>query len=81
MLGGRTLFDVLDLVATTIMLPVGGFLIAIFAGWVLTHGEKEAEIKRVENAFHFYDIWHVLIKYVTPIALLLVLLYTTGILG
>ena len=81
LLGGRTLFDLLDLLATTIMLPLGGFLIAVFAGWVLTHGEKEAEIKQVENTFHFYDIWHVLIKYVTPVALLLVLLYSTGILG
>lgn len=76
---GRNIFDVLDMLATNFMLPVGGFCIAVFAGWVLTHGEKEAEIKRVENAFHFYDIWHVLIKYVTPVALLIVLLYTTGV--
>ncbi|MCP4715950.1 MAG: sodium-dependent transporter, partial [Deltaproteobacteria bacterium] len=48
---------------------------------VLTHGEKESEIKRMENTFHFYDIWHVLIKYVTPIALLIVFLYTSGLLG
>jgi NSS family neurotransmitter:Na+ symporter len=79
--GNKTVFDLLDLLATNYMLPIGGLFIAIFAGWVLTHGEKEAEIKRVENAFHFYDIWHVLIKYVTPIALIIVLLYTTGLLS
>jgi NSS family neurotransmitter:Na+ symporter len=67
------------MLATNIMLPVGGFFIAIFAGWVLTHGEKEAEIKRVENAFHFYDIWHVLIKYIAPVALFIVLLASIGI--
>lgn len=77
---GKNIFDQLDILATNFLLPVGGFLIAVFAGWVLTHGEKEAEIKRVENAFHFYDMWHVLIKYVTPIALIIVLLYTTGLL-
>lgn len=76
--GGKNIFDLLDSLASNFMLPIGGFFIAIFAGWVLTHGEKEAEIKRVENAFHFYDIWHVLIQYVTPVALLIVLLYTTG---
>lgn len=80
MLFGKTVFDVLDLLATNYMLPIGGLFIAIFAGWVLTHGEKEAEIKRIENAFHFYDIWHVLITYITPIALGIVLLYTTGLL-
>jgi len=77
---GKNIFDQLDMLATNFMLPVGGFFIALFAGWVLTHGEKEAEIKRVENTFHFYDIWHLLIKYVTPVALLVVLLYTTGLL-
>jgi NSS family neurotransmitter:Na+ symporter len=76
--GGKNIFDILDSLASNFMLPIGGFFIAIFAGWILTHGEKEAEIKKVENAFHFYDIWHILIQYVTPVALLIVLLYTTG---
>ncbi len=79
--GGKNIFDMLDSLASNFMLPIGGFFIAIFAGWILTHGEKESEIKRVENAFHFYDIWHILIQYVTPVALLIVLLYTTGVLS
>jgi len=79
LMGDRSIFDLLDGLATNILLPLGGLGIAVFAGWVLTHGEKEAEIKHVENTFHFYDIWHVLIKYVTPVALAIVLLYTTGI--
>jgi len=81
LMGGKNIFDLLDGFASNILLPLGGLGIAIFAGWVLTHGEKEAEIKRVENAFHFYDIWHILIKYITPVALVIVLLYTTGIIG
>jgi NSS family neurotransmitter:Na+ symporter len=81
LMGDKNIFDLLDGFATNILLPLGGLGIAVFAGWVLTHGEKEAEIKHVENAFHFYDIWHVLIKYVTPVALFIVLLYTTGIIG
>lgn len=80
LLMGKTIFDVMDLLATNYMLPIGGLFIAIFAGWILTHGEKEAEIKRVENAFHFYDIWHILITCITPVALGIVLLYTTGLL-
>jgi neurotransmitter:Na+ symporter, NSS family len=81
LMGGKNIFDLLDGLATNIILPLGGLGIAVFAGWVLTHGEKETEIKHIENAFHFYDIWHVLIKYVTPVALFIVLLYTTGIIG
>jgi NSS family neurotransmitter:Na+ symporter len=79
LMGGKNIFDLLDGLATNVLLPLGGLGIAVFAGWILTHGEKEAEIKNVENAFHFYDVWHVLVKYVTPVALAIVLLYTTGI--
>ncbi len=77
----KNIFDACDILATNFMLPIGGFFIAVFAGWILTHSEKESEIRRVENAFHFYDIWHVLIKYITPVALIILLLYTSGILS
>ncbi len=75
---GKNIFDCFDILATNFLLPAGGFFIALFAGWVLTHGEKEEEIKNIENAFHFYDIWHILVKYVTPVALIIIFLYTTG---
>ncbi len=78
--GKRDIFDSLDFLATNYMLPIGGFFIVVFAGWILTHGEKEAEIKRIENTFHFYDIWHFLVKYITPLAVLTILLQKTGIL-
>ena len=78
--GSRDIFDSLDFLATNYMLPVGGFFIALFAGWILTHGQKEAEIKRIENTFHFYDIWHFLVKYIAPLAVLVILLQKTGLL-
>jgi len=78
--GNRDVFDSLDFLATNYMLPIGGFFIAIFAGWILTHGEKEAEIKKIENTFHFYDIWHFLVKYISPLAVFIILLQKTGIL-
>ena len=78
--GNRDVFDSLDFLATNYMLPIGGFFIAIFAGWILTHGEKEAEIKRIENTFHFYDIWHFLVKYISPLAVFIILLQKAGIL-
>jgi len=78
--GRRDVFDSLDFLATNYMLPIGGLFIAIFAGWILTHGQKEAEIKRIENTFHFYDIWHFLVKYIAPLAVLIILLQKTGLL-
>lgn len=80
LLGKRDFFDSLDCLATNYLLPIGGFFIALFAGWILTHGEKEAEIKRIENTFHFYDIWHFLVKYISPLAVIIILLQKAGLL-
>jgi NSS family neurotransmitter:Na+ symporter len=80
LVGSRDVFDSLDCIATNYLLPIGGFFIAIFAGWILTHGVKEAEIKRIENTFHFYPIWHFLVKYISPLAVFVILLQKTGIL-
>jgi len=79
LLGTRDVFDSLDCIATNYLLPIGGFFIAIFAGWILAHGVKEAEIIRIENTFHFYPIWHFLVKYIAPFAVLIILLQKTGI--
>ena len=81
LLGKRDVFDSLDCLATNYLLPIGGFFIAVFAGWILTHGEKEAEIKRIEDTFHFYALWHFLVKYISPLAVFIILLQKTGILA
>ncbi len=79
--GGKNIFDSLDFLASNYIMPIGGLLTAVFVGWVLTKQEKEPELKCGEGSFHFYGIWNVLIKYVVPVALVIVLLYTTGIMN
>jgi len=78
-LGSRDVFDSLDFLASNFLMPIGGLLTAIFVGWVLTRKEKETEIKSPEGAFHFYVLWNFLIKYFVPVALVIILVYTTGI--
>src|SRR5690606_143373 len=34
-LGGNTFFDIMDFVTASVLLPLGGLLIAIFVGWVM----------------------------------------------
>ena len=67
-----------DNVTITLIINVINKYPYINAHLLKTVEEAIDKIKKVENAFHFYDIWHVLIKYVTPVALFIVLLYTTG---
>lgn len=64
---GKTFFGLVDFVTINIMLPVGGLLIAIFAGWVMkeTHVRKELAMKR----FGVYLVWRAVLRVVVPLAL------------
>jgi NSS family neurotransmitter:Na+ symporter len=68
--GGKTLFDWLDHLASDLMLPACGIAIAVFAGWVLPRHMMESEF-RSRLAFH---LWRTLVRYVAPVAIVLVIL-------
>ena len=73
---GKTPFDLLDFLTANIMLPLGGLLIAIFAGWVMKRSSSEEELN-IQSTF-FYLIWHGLIKYVSPLAVVIIFLNMVG---
>jgi len=63
---GMRIFDFLDFLTANIMLPAGGFCVALFAGWYLTR-----EITGDELALRFpllYGAWHLAIRFVAPVA-------------
>lgn len=75
-----TLFDLFDYVASYIFLPVGGILTCIFVGWVW--GTKNAFKEISSNgmySFKGYNIYNIIIKYLAPIAIFIILLYSTNI--
>lgn len=73
----RTVFDLLDYLTANIMLPLGGFFIAVFAGWVMhqEHSEMELEMPKAE----YYQVWKTLVCYVSPAAVFLVFLNVVGV--
>lgn len=73
-----TLFDLLDFLTSNIMLPVGGLLIALFAGWMMRREASRDELDLGEGAA--YRGWRILVRYLTPAAVLIVLLNLLGIL-
>ncbi len=79
---GRTYFGNLDFVASNIMLPLGGLLLSLFIGWVW--GTKNA-IQEATNEgtlkFAFASAYGFLIKYVAPLAIVVILLYATGVIS
>ena len=69
---GRGILDAVDAAVSSLLLPIGGILIAIFAGWRLRRGEvlKEADFR--ENALGRGWLW--LIRTLVPGAVALILL-------
>jgi NSS family neurotransmitter:Na+ symporter len=71
---GSTLFDLFNFVAANMLLPLGGLLMAIFVGWRLTMRSAELEL----GGGRGFAIWRFLIRYVTPLAMLVVLADAAG---
>lgn len=71
----RSAFDSIDFLATNILLPVGGVLIALFAGWALSRAEVERELGT--NA-RWFLLWQFAVRYVAPTAVLFVFLKGLG---
>lgn len=74
----RSIFQLLDYLTANLMLPIGGFCIAIFAGWIMKrqHSEEELDMPNVES----YQLWKILISYVAPAAVFFVFLHVIGVL-
>ncbi len=62
-------FGTLDYLASNWFLPVGGFFIAIFSGWVLTRKTTEAELESGNGPMPSYGIWRFLIRFAAPLVI------------
>lgn len=69
---GRSPFDVLEFI-TNILMPLGGLLIALFAGWALT---REDVIRQMATNDRWFSAWQFLVRFVAPTAVAFVFLRT-----
>ena len=74
----RSIFQLLDYLTANLMLPIGGFCIAIFAGWIMSpkHSEAELDMPIAQG----YQAWKLLVSYVAPAAVFFVFLHVIGVL-
>jgi neurotransmitter:Na+ symporter, NSS family len=73
---GKTFFDLFDFATSNIMLPLGGLFIAIFTGWVWGPEKIKAALSNhgaLKNDA-IVSIIIILLRYVTPVLVLVVLL-------
>ena len=66
-----TLFDNIDYLTSNIMLPLGGLLIVLFAGWIMCRNSTSDELGSTGT---LYKAWRLLARFVAPIGILFVLI-------
>ncbi len=66
------MFDVLDILTSTFMLPLGGMAIAVFAGWVMLRGDAVDELGMGEGLG--FRLWYLVVRYVSPVAVAILIL-------
>lgn len=76
---GKTMFELLDYLTANIMLPLGGLAIAIFSGWIMSQNSTQEEFAMEYPVF--YQLWRILIRYITPAAVIIVFLNIIGLIG
>jgi NSS family neurotransmitter:Na+ symporter len=69
---GGGILDTIDAAVSNILLPLGGILIALFAGWRLGRAEVLKEADMEDGALGRVWLW--LVRIVAPAAVLLILL-------
>ena len=69
---GKTIFDLLDYFTANIMLPLSGLLTALFVGWCVARESLKMDLALDGGAF---ALWFNLIRYVTPVAVVIVFIY------
>jgi len=73
---GKTFFDLLDYLTSNIMLPLGGLLISLFAGYFLPRAASEEELHLDPR---LYAGWRFLVRFVAPLAVTLIFLNAIGV--
>jgi len=66
---GKTIFDLMDFFVANIVIPMGGLLLALFAGWAMTRESLMDELGWSENPALF-ALLRFLIKFVAPVAII-----------
>ncbi len=76
--GRLNFFESVDFLTSNIMLPLGGLLTAVFAAWLMSGKATREELELDGTP---YQVWRFLVRYVTPIAIGIVMLNVTGLMG
>jgi len=80
---GKNFFDLADFFSSNILLPLGGFCIAVFVAWVWGFDKavihlKEGSAGLLDRNPWLADLWWVFLKFISPVLIFIVFLYSLG---
>lgn len=78
---GKTFFQTMDDLVTVWMIPIGGFLITLYIGWFLNKEMIKEEFGAGTQWKWLWRPWFFLIRYVAPLAMILIFLQNAGLIS
>lgn len=69
---GMQILDFMDFLSNSVLMPICAFFTCIFVGWVIRPKALADEIK-LSSAFHREKLFHVMIKYICPVFMVIIL--------
>lgn len=77
---GKTFFDLSDYLVSNLLLPLGALAISIFASRKISRARLLQEISTgSSNGKKIFSVWYLIIKYLAPIAIIIVFLDVLGV--
>jgi neurotransmitter:Na+ symporter, NSS family len=66
----RTPFEVLDYLTSNLMMPLGGLMVALIAGWALSRAAVRDELGLGDGIA--FKLWYAATRYLVPVAILVI---------
>lgn len=76
----KSIFDIMDFVSSSVLLPIGGLYMCFFAAWVLKKKDLKDELTNGgTRQFRLFGVYIFLLKYILPLAILIIMLDGLGV--
>ncbi|MET0289102.1 MAG: sodium-dependent transporter [Pseudoxanthomonas sp.] len=72
----RTPFDLLDYLTSNLLMPLGGLMVALMAGWALSREVVAKELRMTHPAL--FAAWRIAVRYVVPVGLVIIFISIQG---
>ncbi|MDH3336597.1 MAG: sodium-dependent transporter [Gammaproteobacteria bacterium] len=70
---GKRFFEVFIYLVTSVLMPIGGILVAVFAGWLMQRQFSRDELFEGKNSL-MYRAWLIIVRFIAPAILAFVLI-------